>query len=499
MRTAVASLPASSSVDFDLHQRIVTEIYPVGKGDLLATAIPLKERVANRRSMDPLLLLGAMLLVAVALTWVIPAGQYERSPNAQSGRTQVLPGSYKSVLPHPVGLGGLLLAIPQGLIKAAPIVFFVLLGGAALTVVELTGAVGATLDSLAKYLGRRPLLILPLVSLLFLFGGASYSMSEEIIAFIPLLCALMRRLRLPNTMAVAVSLGSASVASTYSPFNTYILGIGQPMAGLPLFSGFLFRSVVFAAAIPTWLGYVMWQAYRMKTVHPMAGEEERENVTSVDPPKTNGRHHLVLVILNGGLATMIVGAMVWSWDLNQFCAVLIAIGVLAGLAGGLKARGTSEAFAEGFRRVALAAVLVGVARAVSVILEQGMVLDTITEMLFGGLHQMPREAAAVMTLVSQSALNFPMPSISGQGMLALPILVPLADLLHISRQVMVLSYQYASMTSNVITPTYGALLAMLTVAQVSFTKWLKFMLPIYLLLFAISATAIVVAVRIGLK
>jgi uncharacterized ion transporter superfamily protein YfcC len=140
---------------------------------------------------------------------------------------------------------------------------------------------------------------------------------------------------------------------------------------------------------------------------------------------------------------------------------------------------------------------VGVARAVSVILEQGMILDTITEMLFRPLHYMPRAASGVMMLASQSALNFPMPSVSGQGMLALPILVPLADLLHISRQVVVLAYQNASLTSNVITPTYGALLAMLTIAQVPFTKWLRFMLPIYLILFAVAASSIIVAIRIG--
>ncbi len=196
---------------------------------------------------------------------------------------------------------------------------------------------------------------------------------------------------------------------------------------------------------------------------------------------------------------MIVGAILWSWDLNQFCAVLIAIGVLAGLAGGLKLRGTSEAFAEGLRRVALASVLVGVARAVSVILERGLILDTITEVLFRPLHHIPRAATGVMMLVSQSALNFPMPSQAGQAMLALPILVPLADLLHVSRQVVVLVYEYASLASCVITPTYGALLAMLAVAQVSFTKWLRFMLPIYLILFAISAIAIVAAIHMGLK
>ena len=464
----------------------------------MATAAPIRERVVQAKAMDPLILLGCMIILAAALTWVVPAGQYKRSPNTQDSLVQVLPGSYMRVPRQPVGIGGVLLAIPQGLEKAASIVFYVLLAGAALTVVEATGAVTATLDSLAKYFVRRPIFILPVVSLLFLFGGASYSMSEEIIAFIPLLCALMRRLKLPNTMAVAVSLGSASVAGAYSPFNTYLLGISQPMAGLRLFSGFSYRSVVFAIAILTWLGYLMWQAYRISAVQ-QPEISEAPTVKHSAHWRMNSRHYLVLLILNGGLAVMIVGAISWSWDLNQFCAVLIAIGVLAGLAGGLKLRGTSEAFAEGFRRVALAAVLVGVARAVSVILEQGLILDTITELLFRPLHHIPRAATGVMMLVSQSALNFPMPSQSGQAMLALPILVPLADLLHVSRQVVVLVYQYATLNCTMITPTYGALLAMLAVAQVSFTKWLRFILPIYLILFMISATAIVVAIHVGLN
>jgi len=409
-----------------------------------------------------------------------------------------VPGSYMRVPRHPVGIGGVLVSIPQGLEKAAPVVFFVLLAGAALTVVESTGAVATTLDALAKYFVQRPIFILPIVSLLFLFGGASYGMSEEIIAFIPLLGALMRRIRLPNTMAVAVSLGSASVASAYSPFNTYLLGLSQPMAGLPLFSGFRYRSVVFAIAILIWFVYLMWQAYRISAAQQLE-DSEAEAAKPSGHSRMDNRHYLVLLILNGGLAVMILGAILWSWDLNQFCAVLIAIGVLAGPAGGLKIRDTSEAFAEGLRRVALAAALVGVARAVSVVLEQGLILDTITEMLFRPLHHMPRAATGVMMLASQSALNFPMPSWAGQAMLALPILIPLADLLHVSRQVVVLVFQYASLTSAVISPTYGGMLAILAVAQVSLTKWLRFMLPIYLILFAISAVAIMVAVHVGLN
>jgi uncharacterized ion transporter superfamily protein YfcC len=141
----------------------------------------------------------------------------------------------------------------------------------------------------------------------------------------------MRKLHLPNTIAVAVSLGSASVASAYSPLNTYILGIAHPMTGLPLFSGFVFRGVVFAVAIPTCLAYLMWQADRMRTIHAAEGQGTLENSTRGESLKTNGRHYVVLVILNSGLAMMVVGAIVWSWDLTQFCAVLIAIGVLAGV------------------------------------------------------------------------------------------------------------------------------------------------------------------------
>ena len=137
-------------------------------------------------------------------------------------------------------------------------------------------------------------------------------MSEEIVAFIPLLCALMRKLKLPNTMAVAVSLGSASVASAFSPFNTYLLGISQPMAGLRLFSGFLFRSIVFAIAITTWVGYLLWQAQRMRSGDTAAENDELAPAILGAAPQTNHRHYAVLVILNGGLALMVVGAIRWS-------------------------------------------------------------------------------------------------------------------------------------------------------------------------------------------
>src|SRR5215475_3294707 len=122
-------------------------------------------RPSSARTMDPLLLLGSVILVAVALTWIMPAGQYERVGNSQMGAATVVPGSYKRLPSHPVGLGGLLLSVPAGLFHAAEIIFYVFLAGAALTVVEFTGAIGAILDDLTKYVARHQLLVLPIVSL----------------------------------------------------------------------------------------------------------------------------------------------------------------------------------------------------------------------------------------------------------------------------------------------------------------------------------------------
>ena len=453
---------------------------------------------SSARTMDPLLLLGSFILVAVVLTWIIPAGQYDRVENSQTGTASVVPGSYKRLPSHPVGFGGLLLSIPAGLARAADIIFYVFLAGAALTVVELTGAIGAILDDLTKYLARRQLFVLPIVSLLFLFGGAAYSMSEEIIAFIPLLCALMRRLKLPNTMAVAVSFGSATVAAAFSPFNTFLLGISQPALGLHLFSGFAFRCVFFVIAIFAWMAYLILKAARMRGIPDVTAEVIPEVEKKAHPAATGARQYLVLLILNGGLAVMIVGAILWSWETSQFSALFIGIAVLAGIAGGLKLRGTSEAFAEGLRRVALAAFLAGFARAVSVILEDGKILDTITEILFRPLQHVAGSGTAVSMLVAQSLLNLPMPSDSGKAMLALPILSPLADLLHISRQIVASSYQYCTL-GGLINPTYGAFLAMLALARVPYTKWLRLVVPVYLILFAVCIVALVVGVRIGLQ
>jgi uncharacterized ion transporter superfamily protein YfcC len=452
--------------------------------------------MTKHRSMDPLILLGSIIVLAAIMTWILPAGRFSRIRDPHTGRTLVVPGSYVHVERNRIGPWGALQSIPQGLTEAADVVFFVLLAGAAITVVEATGAITNFLNRMMRRLGHRPLLVLGIVSILFVLGGASENMYEEILAFIPVLCLLMRRLDVDRVMALGVSVGTASVAGVFSPFNTFTLGISQPMAELRMFSGFAFRSVFFVLALTIWGAYLGWYALRHKS-HVDAPHEETEQLGETEKWAT--RDIWVLAVMNGGMVVIVLGGIFLDWGLRQFSAVFVLMGMLAGWAGGLGWRDTSQQFAEGLRRMALAAALVGFARAISVVLANGLILDTIANALFSPLRHLPLAASAATMLVSESILSFPMSSDSGKAMMSLPILLPLGDLLGISRQMVVIAYQYSSLVASLITPTAGALLAMLLIAKVSYGRWLRFIAIPFTLLFALSVVGMVVGVKLGIQ
>jgi uncharacterized ion transporter superfamily protein YfcC len=247
-----------------------------------------------------------------------------------------------------------------------------------------------------------------------------------------------------------------------------------------------------------WGGYLAWYTIRDRRAAALGNEErpaERQDPAARWRPCDIG----VLAALNGGMLCLVLGGVFLHWDLPQFSAVLIFVGILAGFAGGLGWRGTAEQFAEGFHRLAFAAVLVGFARAISVVLTRGVILDTIANALFSPLRHLPLGGSGIMMLVSESVLGFPMPSDSGRAMMSLPVMIPLADLLGLSRQMAVTAYQYSSLVSSLITPTSGALLAMLAMAGVSYGKWLRFVAAPFAILFALGVAGMVVGVYIGIQ
>ena len=438
---------------------------------------------------------GCVLLAAVA-SHVLPPGEYDRRDDPVTARQVVVAGTYHTVAPRPVGAFQALVAIPRGMADAAAVIFFVFLIGGAFTVVDATGALRQGVDWLVRRFGHSEALVIPVASLAFALGGVLDNMKEEIIALVPVMLLLTRRLGYRPTVAVSMSLGAAAVGAAFSPINPFQVGIAQQLAQLPLLSGSSFRIVFLVGALAVWIWGTVRYAIRTRSdpaPPPATGD------TSAGTGTLDRRRWIVLALVLVTFGALVAGVLGAGWGFNEMAALFFAMGVVAGLAGGLGVGGTAEAFVTGFRAMAYAALLIGFARAIFVTLEQGRIVDTIVHGLFTPLANLPLALAALGMMVVHALVHVPVPSPSGHAVLTLPILVPLADLLGLSRQVTVLAYQYGGGLCELFTPTNGALMAILAAGQVRYEEWLRFALPLLLGLLALGAGAIGLGVAIGLQ
>jgi len=439
----------------------------------------------------PLALLTGCVLLAAAASWILPAGQFERRFDEATGRTLVVPGTFQSVDPHPVNLFEAIVALPVGMADAGSVIFLVFLIGGALTVVDESGALRRAMPSLVRAMRGRDLLIVPVVSIFFAMGGVVQNMQEEIIPLIPVLMILIARLGFTPMVAVAMSAGAAFVGSAFSPINPFQVQIAQRAAEVEPLSGSAFRIVFLVIALAVWIGATMRYAAATRTA-PQGASAEVGGVMT-------GRDSVILGMLGATFAIMVIGLRFWGWDFDQMSAAFFIMGVLVGGVARMGVTGTAEAYVKGFREMAYAALLIGFARAISTVLEQGLVIDTIVSGMFAPLENLPRVASALGMIVGQALLHVPIPSVSGQAVLTMPVLVPLADLLGLSRQVIVLAYQYGAGLCDIVTPTNGALMAILAAAGVRYDEWLKFAAPLYLGLVALGGISVATAIAIGLQ
>ena len=438
----------------------------------------------------PLMLLIGFIALVALLSYVLPAGQFDRRDDPVTGRKVVVAGTYHAVPQQPVTPFQAVVAIPKGIADAVSVIAFVFLVGGAFGVVDQTGALRRSVGWLVQRLKRRELLVITICCLAFATGGALENMKEEIIPLVPVLLLLTMRLGFDPVIAVAVSAGAAGVGSAFSPINPFQVGIAQKLAGLPLLSASGFRLVFLALALALWIAATMVYARKTRTIGDSADD------VIADPLSRRDGVVLGLVIVT--FAIFIVGVMRYGWDFDQMSALFFIMGILAGLIAGLGVNGTAAAFVEGFRSMAFAGMLIGFARAIYVVAEQGQIIDTIVNGLFAPLSHLPVGIAAAGMMVVQLLVHFPVPSVSGHAVLTMPVLVPLSDLLGLSRQITVLAYQYGGGLADIIVPTSGALMAILAASGVPYGKWIRFVAPIYAALFVLGLMAVGTGILIGL-
>lgn len=437
-----------------------------------------------------LTLLTGCILLAAALSYVLPAGRYDRQEDEATGRDVVVAGTFHEVEQNPVGPFQMFVAIPLGMADAASVIFLVFLIGGAFTVVDETGALRRSIGWLVRKLDGREVLVIPVVAVIFATGGVLENMQEEIIPLIPVLLILTRRVGFDAVTAVSMSAGAAFVGSAFSPINPFQVGIAQKLAELPLLSGGAFRMIFLAIALVIWIWGTMRHAARTRTEPDTADFDRAERI--------GARNGVVIGLVLGTFVVLTVGLLRLDWDFDQMSALFLIMGIVAGLVGGLRITGTAEAFVKGFRSMAFAALLIGFARAIYVVLDQGVIIDTIVHGLFTPIAHLPVALSAIGMMVVHTAVHIPVPSVSGHAVLTMPVLVPLSDLLGMSRQVTVLAYQYGAGLADLLTPTNGALMAILATGGVRYEQWVKFAAPLYLLVAMVGVVGIVVAVGIGL-
>lgn len=442
----------------------------------------------------PLPLLVGCILLAAALSWILPAGEFERRDDPVTGRRVVVAGTYHEVPPAPVPVLDAITAIPRGMADAAGVIFYVFLVGGAFAVVERTGASTRLVASLVARLEGRESLVIPITCLAFGAGGALIQMQEELIAFVPMLLLLTGRLGFTPVVACAVSIGAAGVGAAFSPVNPFQVVIAQKVAELPPQSGLWFRMVFLALAMTIWIWGTLRYARRTRGVRAVP----------TDPPAGADGHSLardgaILAVVLATFVLFVVGAQRWGWDFDQFAALFFLMGVAVGLIGRLGIGGTADAFVTGFGSLAYAALLIGFARGIFVVLDQGRIVDTIVHAAFTPIADLPLMLSAVGMMLVQALVHVPVPSTSGQAVLTMPVLVPLSDLLGLTRQVVVLAYQYGAGLCELVTPTNGALMAMLAATGTRYEEWMRFLGRLLLFLAGAAVFSLVTGIATGLR
>ena len=381
------------------------------------------------------------------------------------------------------------MAIPECIILRADLIALILLIGGSFFVIEKTGALKEGIEYLTVILKGKEEIALILVSLVFLTGGALSGLQEEIIAMTPVLLYLSSRLGYNAFVALAISFGTAILGAAFSPINPFAVVIAQNEANLEFLSGSSYRLIILAIAFIIWMFMVIRYANKNRIIKV----EDEINISG----KLSVRSAIILGLVALAFMILIVGMLKYNWGFNEMSAEFFVLGILIGLIGKLGINGTSEAYIEGFKVMIFAAIIVGLSSSISIILKQGMVVDTIIYGLFTPMQYLPKSLSAVSMMVSQSLLHFAVPSYSGQAVLTMPILAPLSDLIGISRQVCVLAYQYGAVMMDLLIPTNGALMAVIAIAGISFDKWFKFAFKLCLVIFGVASFAIVIAIYTG--
>lgn len=442
---------------------------------------------------DTIIIVLVILVIFVGLTWVIPAGEFERE--IKNGREVVVPGSYHRVEPAPQGIGALLTAPIRGFISAAQILAFVFLVGGAFGIMNGTGAINAGLRNILEFSKKHPnyrRAVIPLIMTLFSLAGATFGMSEEVLVFIMITIPLALALGYDSIIGVAMPFVGAGAGFAGAFSNPFTIGIAQEIAGIEMFSGLEYRLIVWTILTLIAITFIMRYAKKIEKKperSPMYDIDQQRDLSEFYNEKTHKftlQHKAVLFILLAGIVLLVVGVTLWEWYIQEIAGLFIAIGVISAIIGRMASAEAIKAFLSGAKEMMTAAIVIALTKGMYEVASDGKIIDTILNGIANTADNASSAIAVQIMFLFQGALNFFVPSGSGQAVLTMPIMAPLSDLLGISRQTAVLAFQLGDGLFNMIIPTSGVTMGILAIGKIPYERWAKWIFPL-MLIFLIAA------------
>ncbi|MEK6153748.1 YfcC family protein [Flavobacteriaceae bacterium 3-367] len=476
------------------------------------------------------------------LTWIIPAGQFDRlsydtenntfvRSNAQGtetleasqetlnalqikipletftegalGKPISIPDSFRELEARPQGFTAFIQAPLKGILEAGDIILLVLIIGGLIAIVNATGAFEAGIAWLSQRLVGREFLLIIMVTSLIALGGTTFGLEEETIAFYPILIPIFLAAKYDAIVAVAsIYIGSSigTLASTVNPFSTII---ASDAAGISWTVGLQARLLMLVLGVAICLLYILRYARRVKKdpskslVYDQRAEIAQlfAGSSSSHVPALTGRLRFVLLVFISCFVVMVYGVSQLGWWFLEMTAVFLVGAIAIGFIAGISERIFVEKFIRGAADLLGVAFIIGIARGVTVLMEDGLVSDTLLFHASSVTEGMHKGLFINVVLYIYSGLSFFIPSSSGMAVLTMPIMSPLADTVGVGREIVVNAYQYGVGLFKFVSPT-GIILASLAMVKVGYDKWLKFVLPLVGILCVLAMAALTISIYI---
>ena len=446
-------------------------------------------------------ILVAIIIIAAIATYLIPAGEFTRFKDAATGKTLVEAGSYHRIASNPLNPLLIPSAIYTGIVKSASTITFMLIIGGAFEVITSTGALTALCKKLSKTFSKHKYAVIPVFLTLFSIFGFTMGMSSEVMIFVPIGITLALFLGLDKVTGTAMIALGAAVGFTAGILNPFNVGVAQDIAELQLFSGMAYRIVILVILLAATSAYIIIYAKKVaanpeKSV--IYGIQEDTEYTFEDVSDSISKSQIaVLVIMAAGFGILIYGLSKKGWYFEEMSGLFIFMGIACGLVSGYGPSRIAKEFGNGAKGIVVGCLIIGIARTVEVILSDAKILDTIVYGIVNIVNVMPGSIKAVGMFICQSLINCVIVSGTGQAAVTMPFMVPVSDLVGISRQTAVLAFQLGDGFSNSVLPMSSSLMGYLAVSKIPYSKWLKFMMPLFLIWTALGCLFMLGALIIG--